>query len=149
MPNDKPDLTQQPPRSARVRLGGFVTLPRMLDKGRATLAGKNGEYYYDCPLDQRLLAFVGIDAEALKAQLAAGKGDGEILEWITANSTTKPSATAIAAWSAFQEQRTPTDVETRAYFNDLHSKCAPRREDIATWFDLLDVDDYVTFGGLV
>jgi hypothetical protein len=26
-------------------------------------------------------------------------------------------------------------------------KIAPKREDIATWFDLLDLDDYVTFGG--
>ncbi len=30
-----PDLTQRPPRSPRVRLGGLVLLPRMLDKGRA------------------------------------------------------------------------------------------------------------------
>jgi len=34
------DLTQRPPRSMRSRLGGFVLLPRILDKGRATLAGK-------------------------------------------------------------------------------------------------------------
>ena len=34
------DLTQRPPRSFHVRLGGFVILPRMLDKGRATLAKK-------------------------------------------------------------------------------------------------------------
>jgi hypothetical protein len=27
------DLTQRPPRSMRVRLGGFVLLPRILDKG--------------------------------------------------------------------------------------------------------------------
>ena len=47
-----PDLTKQPPRSPRVRLGGYVILPRMLDKGRATLAGKHGEYHYACPLDQ-------------------------------------------------------------------------------------------------
>jgi hypothetical protein len=40
------DLTQRPPRSFRVRLGGFVILARMLDKGRATLAEKNGEYNY-------------------------------------------------------------------------------------------------------
>ena len=26
-------------------------------------------------------------------------------------------------------------------------KVAPKREDIVTWFDLLDVDDHVTFGG--
>jgi hypothetical protein len=37
------DLTVRPPRSPRVRLGGYVILPRMLDKCRAMLAGKNGE----------------------------------------------------------------------------------------------------------
>ena len=76
------DLTKHPPRSPRVRLGGYATLPRMLDKGRATIAGKHGEYHYACPLDQRFLQFTGIDPEALKKELATGKGDGEILEWI-------------------------------------------------------------------
>jgi hypothetical protein len=141
------DLTQRPPRSPRVRLGGYVILPRLLDKGRATLASKLGEYKYNCPLDQRFFAFAGIDAEALKQQLAAGKRDGEILEWITGNSATKPSASAIAAWSAHQEQRSPGDPESRDYFNGIQIKVAPKREDIVTWFDLLDVDDHVTFGG--
>jgi hypothetical protein len=62
MSNNTIDLTQRPPRSARSRLGGYALLPRMLDKGRATLAGKNGEYHYNCPLDQNFLRFVGIDA---------------------------------------------------------------------------------------
>ena len=51
------DLTQRPPRSPRTRLGGFAILPRMLDKGRAIIAGTNGEYKYACPLDQRFLDF--------------------------------------------------------------------------------------------
>jgi hypothetical protein len=29
----------------------------------------------------------------------------------------------------------------------MHKTVAPRRDDIATWFDVLDVDDYVSFGG--
>jgi hypothetical protein len=29
----------------------------------------------------------------------------------------------------------------------LHKKGAPKREDLATWFDVLDMDDFVTFGG--
>ena len=142
-----PDLTKQPPRSPRVRLGGYVILPRMLDKGRAAIAGKNGEYKYACPMDQRLLEFIGIDPEALKKQLAAGNSDWAILEWINSNSTTKPRQADILAWSAMQEQRVPTDPESRAFFNELHSKVAQHREDIATWFDLLDLDDYVSFGG--
>ncbi len=141
------DLTQHPPRSPRVRLGGYVILPRMLDKGRATIAGKHGEYKFACPLDQRFLDLVGVKADALKKQLAAGKGDGEILEWVQKNAKHKPTDAEIAAWSEFAERRVPSDAESRQYFNELHQKAAPKREDVATWFDLLDLDDFVSFGG--
>src|SRR5580765_3772898 len=134
--NHSPDLTHNPPRSPRVRLGGYAILPRMLDKGRATIAGKNGEYHYNCPMDQRLLGFLGINAAMLKKQLAAGKGDAEILEWIQKNAKHKHTDSEIAAWSAQAEQRVPADVESREYFHELHRKTAPKREDIATWFDL-------------
>ena len=39
-----PNLTQHPPRSPRVRLGGYTILPRLLDKARAVIAGTAGEY---------------------------------------------------------------------------------------------------------
>jgi hypothetical protein len=140
-----PDLTKFPPRSPRVRLGGYVILPRCLDKGRALLAGKNGEYHYACPLDQGFLEFAGIDPEALKKEL--GKSDTEILEWIKANSKHKRTTPEILAWSAWQEHRSPDNPEGRDYFNGLHKNGAPKRTDITTWFDILDMDDYVTFGG--
>jgi len=142
-----PDLTQRPPRSPRVRLGGYVILPRMLDKGRATVVGKHGEYHFNCPMDQRFLNFVGVKADALKKQLAAGKGDTEILQWIQKNGKHKPTEPEVQAWSAYQEQRAPSDTDSREFFHGIHAKIAPKRGDIATWFDLLDVDDYVTFGG--
>lgn len=142
------DLTQRPPRSARVRLGGYVILPRMLDKGRATLKGTNGEFHYNCPLDQHFLLFAGIDAGALSLELAAGKGDKEILDWITETSTTHPSLVAILAWSAYQDSRPPSDLGSHQYFNDYHAKLAPKREDVSSWFDVLDIDDYVTYGGM-
>ncbi len=142
------DLTQRPPRSMRIRLGGYALLPRMLDKGRAEIAGKNGEYHYNCPLDQRILGFLGIDAESLKSQLATGKGDGEILEWIRANQKNKHSDAEIEAWSDAAEKRVP-DGESLEFFNELRVAAAPNRTDIRTWADLLDVDDYITFGGKV
>jgi hypothetical protein len=143
-----PDLTQHPPRSPRCRLGGYAGLPRMLDKGRATIAGKNGEYNYDCPLDQRILSFLGIAAKALKAELAAGKSDGEILAWINANAKNKPSEWEIEQWSSYLERRGPTsDAETLGFFADMVGKISKTREDIRTWADLLDLDDYVSFGG--
>lgn len=143
-----PDLLQHPPRSPRVQLGGLVVLPRMIDKCRATLAGKNGEYHYNCPLDQRLLTFLGIEAAAFKSEVAKGLGDGALLEWITTHSATKPSEWEIVQWSAWQTSRTASDAETRDFFNGLHRKYGPKREDIVTWFDLLDLDDYVSFGGV-
>jgi hypothetical protein len=141
------DLTKQAPRSPRVRLGGYVILPRMLDKGRATINGKNGEYHYACPMDQHFLEFAGVDPEALKKELEAGKGDGEILEWIQANAKNKRTPSEIASWSCYHEHRAPSDPEGREYFNGIHSKVAPKREDISGWFDVLDVDDYVSYGG--
>ena len=141
-----PDLTKFPPRSPRVRLGGYVILPRCLDKGRATVAGKNGEYHYACPLDQRFLEFAGIDPEVLKKEL--GKSDGEILEWIEKNAEHKRSPEEIAAWSEFAEQRVAVRTWNRASISTASTRPAgPKREDIATWFDVLDLDDYVTFGG--
>lgn len=142
-----PDLTQRAPRSPRVRLGGYVILARMLDKGRATINGKQGEYHYDCPQDRRFLEFAGINAQALKKQLAAGKSDSEILAWIQKNAKHRRADAEIASWSAHQEQRVPSDPESREYFDSIHKKVAPQREDIATWFDLLDLDDYASFGG--
>jgi hypothetical protein len=140
-----PDLTKFPPRCPRVRLGGYVILPRMLDKGRATLNGKNGEYHYACPLDQGFLDFSGIDPEALKKELH--KSDTEILEWIKAHAKHKRTTPEIMAWTAWQEHRAPDNTEGREFLNEIHKKGAPAREDIVTWFDVLDMDDYVSFGG--
>ena len=141
------DLTLRPPRSPRVRLGSFVLLPRILDKCRATLAGKNGDYKFNCPLDQQFFDFTQVDAEAFKAEVKAGKADGEMLQWIQQNAGRKVSAFEAVAWSAHQEQRAPGDAETREYFMNLHKQAGANREDISTWFDLLDLDDFVSYGG--
>lgn len=142
------DLTQRPPRSARTQLGGYVLLPRMLDKARATIAGKNGDFHYNCPLDQHIISFLGIDPDALLAELKTGKGDTEILEWITTHQKNKHAPWEIKVWTDYQYQRGPdSDPETIKFFYGEVSKIAPKREDIKTWFDYLDLDDYVTFGG--
>jgi Domain of unknown function (DUF5069) len=142
------DLTQRPPRSMRVRLGGFVLLPRILDKGRAKLAGKNGEYNFNSAGDQHLVRFLGLDLEALAKELDAGKGDGEILEWVHANAKTSRAPWEIEAWSAFMERRGPdSDAETLSFFAEHVGRHSKTREDIKTWFDANDLDDYVSFGG--
>ena len=143
-----PDLTQRPPRSPRARLGGFALLPRMLDKGRATIAGKNGEYHFNCPLDQHIINFIGIDPDALLKELAKDKGDGEILAWISENAKHKRGAWEIQQWSDYMQNRGPdSDAETFGYFVEAVGKFTKTREDIKGWTELLDLDDYVTFGG--
>ncbi|HVT73561.1 MAG TPA: DUF5069 domain-containing protein [Lacunisphaera sp.] len=142
-----PDLTRHPPRSPRVRLGGFAHLPRLIDKARAVVAGKQGDFHYNCPVDQRFLAYTGLNPDALFAEIKAGKSDSEILAYVMANCQPKRHPAEIAAWSAWMEQLTPTPPDTRAFFNDVHRKNAAHRDDIATWFDWLDLDDYVTYGG--
>ena len=132
----------------RSRLGGFVLLPRILDKGRATLAGKNGEYNYNSPTDQHLVRFLGLDLEALLEELAKGKADGEILEWVKANAKTPRGPSEIEAWSAYMEKRGPdSDAETLSGFAELIGQHSKTREDIKTWFDALDLDDFASCGG--
>ena len=143
-----PDLTQHPPRSMRVRLGGYVILPRVLDKCRASLAGKLGEFKYNCPLDQHFFRFTGIDAEALKAQVAKGLGDSALLEWIQANAPLQRQPWEILQWSEYHDRRGPdSDAETLEYFGKALANFTGTREDIRTWADLLDLDDYCSFGG--
>jgi hypothetical protein len=141
------DLTQRPPRSARVRLGGYCILPRMLDKGRAVIAGKENGYKFACPLDQEFLTFACVDAAKLRVELEAGKGDGEILDWINANSANKRTGAEILAWSNYQDERAPGEVGKREFFAEIHKEIAPQRNDIVSWFDLLDLDDFVSYGG--
>jgi hypothetical protein len=139
------DLTQRPPRSPRVTLGGYVILPRMLDKGRAQLAGKSGEYYFNCSLDQRFLSFAGLNADDILQLLKDGKSDSEVLAWIRKNG--KRSDFEISFWTQFQLQRGPSDNESRASFSSSVQKLAPDRDDVQTFFDLLDLDDFASFGG--
>jgi hypothetical protein len=147
--NSTPDLTQRPPRSPRVRLGGYVLLPRILDKGRASLAGKLGEYHYSGKgMDRHFFNFVGLDCESLTKEIAKGGGDLALLTWIQATAKHQRQPWEIAAWSEFHLRRSPdSDHETLVGFADEVKKFNPNREDINTWFDLMDLDDYCTFGG--
>jgi hypothetical protein len=129
-----------------VRLGGYALLPRILDKCRGTIAGKNGEYKFNCPLDQEFFEFTQLDAEKFKAEVNSGKGDGEMLAWVRRNAR-KLTIVEAMAWSAYQDQRAPAQVEKQEFFTSLFKEIAPHRDDISTWFDLLDLDDYVSFGG--
>ena len=140
-----PDLTQHPPRSPRVQLGGFVHLPRLLDKARATAAGKAGEYHYNCPLDKHFFAFTGLSSEALLAEVKGGSSDSQMLAWIRAGSKRLPSE--VASWSLWMRTHAPGGNEGHEWFAAVLKASGPERDDVFGFFDLLDLDDYVAFGG--
>jgi len=142
-----PNLTQHPPRSPHVRLGGYVALPRILDKARAHLAGTAGEYRWNNPLDQRFLTFVGLSADAFLAAVKDGRSDSQMVEWIVSTQLTPREAWEIAAWSNWLDNLSPGDAKRHGIFAEEINRHCPNRDDIRTLFDRLDLDDYVSFGG--
>ena len=142
-----PDLSQHPPRSPRTRLGGYVMLPRAIDKARAKAAGKIGEYAFPNPMDVYLLTFAGIDPDAFLETVKTGKSDTEILAWVGEHSTTKRATWEIAAWSSWLENLAPGNARRHGLFAERITQNAPGREDVRTIMDWLEIDDYATFGG--
>jgi len=92
--------------------------------------------------------FLGFDPDAMLEELATGKGDGEILEWVQSHSKTPRAAWEIEVWSAFMEKRGPdSDAETLALFAEYLGQLSKTREDVKTWFEAIELDDYASFGG--
>jgi hypothetical protein len=130
-----------------VRLGGFVHLPRLLDKCRAMLPGLAGEYEFPCALDRRFLSFVGIAPDDFLAAVREGRGDAAMLAWVRERMSPERQPHEIEAWSRWLEALVPGDAGRHTAFADALRTQAPGRDDIRTTFDRLDLDDYATFGG--
>jgi hypothetical protein len=142
-----PDLTQRPPRSPRVRLGGYAMLPRVLDKARATLRGKAGDYKFGNPMDQQFFAFTGITQAALLEKVKTDAGDWDVLRWVNEQANPKRAPHEIRAWSAWLETMPIGDSEDFEWFTAQVKRLNPARTDLHTVMDYLDADDHVSFGG--
>ncbi len=139
-----PDLSQQPPRSPRVRIRNFAILARALDKCRATVAGTVGEYHFNCPLDQQLFTFKGITAQHFQERISEGATDDEMALWFF-NNGFEFTAEDVAKWSQTMEESMPyDDPETREWFA---GECEPLGLDPqrTSLFDYLEADDAATF----
>ena len=139
------DLTKMAPRSAYEMIGGFAIIARTIDKCRASLEGKNGEYHFDCPLDNVLFSFKGIKGMDFKAYVAEGHTDEEIAAWLKTQGTPKTDE-EIMAWSnAFKTDFSySTDPSKKEWFG---GECMRLGLDpaVTTLFDYLDVDDKASF----
>lgn len=139
------DLTKAAPRSPYERIGGFAILARTIDKCRATLAGLNGDYHFDCPLDNVLFNFKDIKGSDLKDYIAEGHTDEEIGAWVKNHGAPKTDD-EINAWSdAFKTDYSySTDPKKKDWFS---GECARLGLDPAktTLFDYLETDDKASF----
>ena len=138
------DLSKEPPRSLRVRIGGYSILLRTIDKGRAVLNGTVGEYKYNCGLDQILFGFKELDHEEVKRFLATGASDEEVLDWVNSHGIRKTSAEIEEFSDTIEKFRPYDDPDVRELFKKEYSYLGldPKTSTVA---DYLDTDDRVSF----
>jgi hypothetical protein len=146
-PNEKlvllaPDLTKGFPRSPRETLGGYVVAARTLDKCRAVLASTNGEYHFDCPLDQQFLGFTGITADAFKDFVATGATDAEVSEWIIENSKIK-EVSEVVLWNNKMRHTRPCDMspELQLFLEGYIPENLRKNRPVYVWFDVYDIEE--------
>lgn len=136
------DLTTDFPRSPRETLGGFVVAARALDKCRAVIAGTNGEYHFNCPLDNFFFGFSGIDGETFQAFVATGADDDAVAAWIQENATVKDKRDIIA-WNNKMRATRPCDmpIELQEFLEGYIPQYIPANKPVYVWFDVYDIEE--------
>jgi hypothetical protein len=136
------DLTKQYPRSPRDTLGGYVLAARCIDKCRAVLNGTQGEYHYNCPLDQRFLQFAEINAEELKAFVATGTTDEDVAQWIGEHAK-KRARVEVIQWNNQQRDARLSDLPApvQEYMEGYIEQFVPRNRPVYHWFDVFDLEE--------
>jgi len=138
------DLTKEPPRSPRTRLGGYVILARTTDKCRALLAGNIGEYHFDCPLDNMLFGFKGVTGDDFKAKVQAGASDSDLVAWIESHGVSK-TPEEIKQWADGMEAMMPyNNPERRDWFAEQTKPLGldPAKTSLFDWLEAYDKASY-------
>jgi uncharacterized protein DUF5069 len=130
------------PRSPYEKLGGYVHLPRLIDKARLHRNGLlNGYNYKTVGFDKHLLTFLKIDGDAFEEIANKLDNDGAILNWVWQNAV-KHSQDAIERWNQAMISRHPDTAAKKARFlHFLKEAGGEGRKDIRTYFDLIEFDE--------
>jgi hypothetical protein len=130
------------PRSPYERLGGYVHLPRLIDKARLHRKGLlNGYNYKTVGFDKHLLAFLKLDPDAFEEAANRLDDDDKILSWIQENGVGH-SDEEIEHWNAEMISRHPdTAVKKARFLHFLKEAGGAGRKDIRTYFDLIEFDE--------
>lgn len=133
------DLTKTYPRSPNATSAGVVMLARTTDKARAHNAGTPGEYHFGCGMDRHVLAFLGTDSDTF-AKTVAQLGDDEKIESWARERLRRKAGDEIEAFNADFAQDGPTrGSDSEKFF--LSEQRRLGRDDITSWFELLDLDE--------
>jgi hypothetical protein len=136
------DLSKDFPRSPRETLGGYVVAGRMLDKCRAVIAGTNGEYHFDCPLDNMFLGFVEITAEDFKAFVATGGDDSAVAAWIQEHAKAHSQREIIQWNNDMRDKRVSTmPIELQEFLEGYIPQNIPAGKIVRVWFDVYDIEE--------
>jgi Domain of unknown function (DUF5069) len=130
------------PRSPRETLGGYVLSARAVDKCRAVLVGRQGEYHSNCPLDQTWLKFAEIDYNAYRSFVATGATDDEVAAWIGEHAK-KRSRAEVVVWNNHQRDLRLSDLspELQEYMEDTIASVVPRNRVVRRFFDVYDFEE--------
>lgn len=135
------DLKSSYPRSVKDRIAGVVMLARTADKAKAKAHGDIGEYHYNCPMDEAVFTFLGIDHEKF-LQVVTDAKDDRAIEAFAQEHAAKKTAAEIADWNAnFLKYAPAPGSDGEKYFHELRDQVAPDRTDVTAWADLLDLDE--------
>lgn len=136
------DLSKDFPRSPRETVGGYVLAGRTLDKCRAVLAGTEGEYHFDCPLDRMFFDFAGLDSEAFKAKVADGATDEEMGAWIKENAAQKEAIEVIKWNNDLRGKRISEMADNLQEFLESYiEEFVPKHRPVYVWFDVYDLEE--------
>ena len=137
-----PDLSKQFPRSPRVVLGGHIIAARTLDKCRAVIAGSNGEYHYDCPLDNFFFDFTGISGDDFKAFVETGADDDAVGKWIEENSKDN-SKEEVILWNNSLRYKRISEMpeELQVFIEGYIAEFIPEDKIVYHWFDIYDIEE--------
>ncbi|QXD23885.1 DUF5069 domain-containing protein [Opitutia bacterium ISCC 51] len=136
------DLSTDFPRSPRALLGGYVVAGRTLDKCRAAIAGTNGEYHFDCPLDNFFFDFTGITADAFKAFVATGADDEAVGAWIQENAK-QEDETEVIQWNNDMRGKRISEmpIELQQFLEGYIPQYIPAGKIVYVWFDVYDHEE--------
>ena len=136
------DLTKEFPRSPRETLGGYVLACRTLDKCRAVCAGTEGEYHFDCPLDQMFLEFSGIDAADFRKQVESGATDDEMDAWVRENAKQQEPIEVIKWNNHLRYLRiSEMDDKLQEFLEGYIEEYVPKHRPVYVWFDVYDLEE--------